>query len=206
MDVSPLPEITVVRPEPFWRWFMRRLVRRFGPATVVLVAFAVFIAVRNRDPAVIALGLIPFGAAAIVALEAPAILWLADHQQAKLLAASPPGTIFAARVSRVEVPGGAVSGPGFARRGKVPGILVVDRTGMSFTVSPIARGGPVRTKTSLSWQEVAEVALEPARSPRIGLLRVTSTTGQVVAWVCPGLPRLIQALDRLRAESADGSG
>jgi hypothetical protein len=191
-----LPQITIERPRlRFWQWLALRMWPYFA-GVVALVAFGI---VRHNAGIVYA-ALITAGAVVLLAaIETPLVLGAVTRHERKLTQAwsLPPGTLFAAPGSQVGYLADAASGPAESRAYLRRGLLIIDRAGVRFHVSP-GTGEP--WDTSLIWPQVARVDAGPGRSPRSARISVVTTDGKTVTWRVDGLEKLITALDRLRQD------
>ena len=136
----------------------------------------------------------------IAAIEIPLVIHAAARQRQKLVATSPPGTLYAARVTQLASPGSvpAASSPPPSR-----GLLRLSATGVDY--QPTHAGSPsVPGAESFPWIEVDIASVVP-RTPIRGRFEITTHAGSVHRWSVPGTQEVVQVLNKLERAAAAGA-
>lgn len=154
----PLPATEVASPKSLWRF----LVVRLAVVATIALLMDFFLARTNRDFVEAAIFLALVGLVAMLQVPLLERRWRRlDRERRDRLG---PETIFAG-AARAEVSDSAKP---------VPGELVLNRAGMSFTPrKPTEQGG-----FSAAWSDIARVSLRPAAAaPLAGSLEITFSGG-----------------------------
>jgi len=140
------------------------------------------------------LGFLALIVALVVGVQVPLMLRHQRRRRARLLGEAAPGALFAelGRAFEIESANSASRTKRFADFST--GLLVVGRDGLSYL-----RANPRQhfAETRLTWSEIKTVEFE-AEPPTRAVLRVLTTTDQVLAWRVTGGSELRAALLKLQ--------
>lgn len=173
---------TTIEVQP-WRP-LQRLARLVGPALVLVSA--VMLAVMHDVMGLVDVAILLVGYVAVFATVLPLVLGSQRRAQQRLMAASPPGTVFA--VSATVAGRGQATSPGRA------GVLLIDQDGLRFT----PRKAGVEP-TVLPWAEVRSLRIGPSRRSPFAAGVVASTGSAELRWWTPCGKELSAAMQRHRA-------
>lgn len=173
---------TTIEVQP-WRP-LQRLARLVGPALVLVSA--VMLAVMHDVMGLVDVTIFLVGYVTINAIVFTIGLGSQRRAQQRLMAASPPGTVFAVSAT--------VAGQGQATSSGRAGVLLIDQLGLRFTPKKVGV-----EPTVLPWAEVRSLSIGPSRRSPFAAGVVASTGSAELRWWTPCGKELSAAMERHRA-------